>query len=75
MKANYPTNMENSHTDFSDHFHNIKNFVQVDRRFKIPKNSFIFPCLRPRNILGDRKFFQVAKMNVNKCQNIVLKFQ
>jgi hypothetical protein len=75
MKVNYPTNMENSHTDFSDHFHNIKNFLQVDRRFKISKNRYIFPCLRLRKILGDRKFFQVAKMNVNKCQNIVLKFQ
>ncbi len=75
MKVNYPTNMENNHTDFSDHFHNIKNFVQVDRRFKISKNRFIFPCLRPRKILVDRKFFQVAKLNTYKCQIIVLKFQ
>jgi hypothetical protein len=57
MKVNYPTNMENSHTDFSDHFHNIKNFVQVDRRFEISKNRFIFPFLRPRKILSDRKNF------------------
>jgi hypothetical protein len=56
MKVNYPTNKENTHTDFSDNFHNIKNFVQVDRRFKISKNSF-FPFLRSRKILGDRKIF------------------
>ncbi len=55
MKVNYPTNMKNTHTDFSDHFHNIKNFVQVDQRFKISKNRFIFPFLCPRKILGDRK--------------------
>ncbi len=57
MKVNYPSNMENSHTDFSDHFHNMKIFVQVDGRFKISKNRFIFPFLRPRKILGDRKIF------------------
>jgi hypothetical protein len=57
MKVNYPTNMKNSHTDFSDNFHNIENFVQVDRRFKISKNRFIFPFLRRRKILGVRKIF------------------
>jgi hypothetical protein len=30
MKVNYPTNKENTRMDFSDNFHNIKNFVQVD---------------------------------------------
>ncbi len=75
MKVNYPTNMKNIHKDFSANFHNIKNFVQVDRRFEISKNRFIFPFLRPRKILGDRKFFQVAKINTYKCQIIVLKFQ
>jgi hypothetical protein len=43
MKFNYPTNMENSHTDSFDHFHNIKNFVQVDRRFEISKNRYKIP--------------------------------
>ncbi len=75
MKVIYPTNMKNTHKDFSDHFHNIKNFVQVDRRFQISKNRFIFPFLRSRKILGDRKIFQVAKINTYKCQIIMLKFQ
>ncbi len=30
IKANYPTNQENTSEDFSDNFHNIKKFVQVD---------------------------------------------
>jgi hypothetical protein len=61
MKVNYTTNKENTHTDFSDNFHNIKNFVQVDRRFKISKNSFIFPFLRSRKILGDWKISKLLK--------------
>jgi hypothetical protein len=67
--------MENSHTDFSDHFHNIKNFVQVDRRFKISKNRFMlrFFALEKSSVIG--KIFQVAKINTYKCQIIVLKFQ
>jgi hypothetical protein len=30
MKVNYHTNKINTQMDFSDNFHNIKNFVQVD---------------------------------------------
>jgi hypothetical protein len=36
MKVNYPTNKENTPEDFSDNFHNIKNFVQVDLSEKPP---------------------------------------
>ncbi len=57
IKVNYPTNKRNTQMDFSDNFHNIKNFVQVDRRFKISKNCFIFPFRGPRKIIGDRKIF------------------
>jgi hypothetical protein len=34
IKVNYPTNKENTPEDFSYNFHNIKNFVQVDRFLK-----------------------------------------
>ncbi len=30
MKVNYPTKKKNTPKDFSDNFHNIKLFVQVD---------------------------------------------
>ncbi len=30
IKVNYPTDKENTQMDFSDNFHNIQNFVQVD---------------------------------------------
>jgi hypothetical protein len=61
MKVNYPTNKENTLMDFSHNFHNIKNFVQVDGRLKISKNSFIFPFFRSRKIVGDRKIFPSCK--------------
>ncbi len=67
--------MKNTHTDFSDDFHNIKNFVQVDRRFKISKAAlfFRFFAVEKSSVIG--KFFQVAKINTYKCQIIMLKFQ
>jgi hypothetical protein len=34
IKIKYPTNKENTPEDFSHNFHNIKNFVQVDRFLK-----------------------------------------
>jgi hypothetical protein len=45
MKINYPTNKKNTRMDFSDNFHNIKLFVQVDhieKNIKNPLNFFVF---------------------------------
>ncbi len=33
MKINYPTNKRNTQMDFSDNFHNIKNFVHCSRKY------------------------------------------
>jgi hypothetical protein len=51
MKGNkLITNKENTRMDFSDNFHNIKNFVQVDHFEKILKIPLIFPVLLlPKN--------------------------
>jgi hypothetical protein len=50
MKVNYPTNEENIQMDFSDNFHNIKKFVQLDhfkkKNEKLP-NFFFMPL--PKN--------------------------
>ncbi len=46
MKVNYPTNNKNTPMDFSDNFHNIKNFFQVDRIEKIMKNHLNFSFCR-----------------------------
>ncbi len=46
MKVNYPTNNKNTQMDFSDNFHNIKNFVQVDDIEKIMKSRFKFSFCR-----------------------------
>jgi hypothetical protein len=35
MKVNYPTDKKNTTEDFSNNFHNIKNFVQADHLEKI----------------------------------------
>jgi hypothetical protein len=46
MKVNDPTNKKNTHKDFSDHFHNIENFVQVEHlkeNFEKPLHFFVFP--------------------------------
>jgi hypothetical protein len=75
MKVNYPTNMENSHTDFSDNFHNIKISYKLTDVSKFRKTAlfFRFFALEKSSVIG--KFFQVAKINTYKCQIIVLKFQ
>jgi hypothetical protein len=63
MKVNYPTNKKNTHKDFSDNFHNIKNFVQVDHFKKFTKNRLIFPIFRSRKTAGGRKIFKMGKIN------------
>ncbi len=71
MKVNYPTNNKNTQMDFSDNFHNIKNFVQVDhieKKMKIRLNSF-FATLKKTAAVG--KIFQSPKFNVYKYQIIV----
>jgi hypothetical protein len=70
MKVKYPANKKNTHKDFSDHFRNIKNFVQVEHLNESLKNRLIFTSYRSRKIAGGRKNFQVAKMNSYKCQII-----
>jgi hypothetical protein len=46
MKINYPNNKKNIRMDFSDNFHNIKLFVQVDHIEKNIKNPLNFPFLQ-----------------------------
>jgi hypothetical protein len=62
MKVNYRTNTENSPKNFSDHFHNIKNFDQLDHLEKIIKNSLIFLCAAPKKPLTARIFCRPAKL-------------
>ncbi len=65
MKVNYPTNKENTQMDFSDNFHNIKNFVQVDHLKKRTKNLLIFfSCRSPKSAVG-WKNFPIGK---NECK-------
>jgi hypothetical protein len=64
MKANYPTNNKNTQMDFSDNFHNIKNFVQVDHIEKIMKNRLIFSFCRFQKNAGHRNFLKIIK---NEC--------
>jgi hypothetical protein len=48
--------------DFSDNFHNIKNFVQVDHIEKIMKSRLIFSvCFSQKNASG-RKIFPITKI-------------
>jgi hypothetical protein len=61
MKVNYPTNKKNIPKDFSDNFHNIKKFVQVDHSKKIVKNRFIFSLSRSRKNAGGQKIFPTMK--------------
>jgi hypothetical protein len=42
MKVNYPTNKKSTHKDFSDNFHNIENFVQVEHLKESLKNRLFF---------------------------------
>ncbi len=62
MKFNYPTNKKNTPEDFSDNFHNIKNFVQVDHFKKFTKNRLIFPIFHSRKTAGGRKIFKMGKI-------------
>ncbi len=55
MKVNYPTDKKNTHKDFSDNFHNIENFVQVEHLKKSLKNRLISPLYRSRKTAGGRK--------------------
>jgi hypothetical protein len=50
MKVNYPTNKKNTHKDFSDNFHKIENFVQVDHLKKVwnPPHFLVFPLQENR---------------------------
>jgi hypothetical protein len=64
MKVNYPNNKRNTQMDFSDNFHNIKNFVQVDHFENISKNLVISSFDRSRKTAGDRKNFAITK---NEC--------
>jgi hypothetical protein len=50
--------------DFSDNFHNIKNFVQVDYFENIQKNRSIFSSQRSRKAAVGRKNFSISK---NEC--------
>ncbi len=65
MKVNYPTNKENTPLDFSDNFHNIKKFVQVDH-FKKRTKSHVFLSLRRylKTAVG-RKKIRIGK---NECK-------
>jgi hypothetical protein len=63
MKVNYPTDKENTRMDFSDNFHNIKNFVQVDHLEKNIKNPLNFFLYRSRKMAGVQKNFPAAKNN------------
>jgi hypothetical protein len=62
MKVNYPTDKKNTPEDFSDNFHNIKNFVQVDHFKKFTKNRLIFPIFRSQKTAGGRKNFMMGKI-------------
>jgi hypothetical protein len=64
MKVNYPTNKENTRMDFSDNFHNIKNFVQVDqleKNINHPLNFSLLPLQENGRVVG--KISQVVKTN------------
>jgi hypothetical protein len=74
IKLNYAADKKNTPEDFSDNFHHIKYFLQVDHlEKKILKNSLIFPIFSSRKIAG--KFSRWAKSITYKCQITVLKFQ
>jgi hypothetical protein len=63
MKVNYLTDKKNTHTDFSDHFHNIENFVQVGHLEKSLKTRLIYTSYNycSRKIAGGRKFAKWQK--------------
>jgi hypothetical protein len=70
MKVNYPTNKKNTHKDFSDNFHNIENFVQVDHLKESLKAASFLLLITPEEPPVAGKIFQVAKMNSYRCQII-----
>jgi hypothetical protein len=57
MKINYSTNKKNTRMDFSDNFHNIKLFVQVDHIEKNIQNSLNFSFLQLQENSRGRKNF------------------
>jgi hypothetical protein len=61
MKVNYPTNNKNTQMDFSDNFHIIKNFVQVDHFENILENRSIFSFHRSKKYTDGLKFFSTDK--------------
>ncbi len=61
MKVKYPNNKRNTQMDFSDNFHNIKNFVQVDHFEKNFKNLVISSFDRSRKTTGGQKNFAITK--------------
>jgi hypothetical protein len=61
MKVKYPKNKRNTQMDFSDNFHNIKNFVQVDHFEKNSKNLVISSFDRSRKTTGGQKNFAITK--------------
>jgi hypothetical protein len=75
MKVNYPTNKKNTRMDFSDNFHNIKNFVQVDhieKNINHPLYFFLFTAPGKWPVVG--KISQPVKTNTNTCQILMIKF-
>jgi hypothetical protein len=55
MKINYPINKRNTQIDFSDNFHNVKNFVQVVHFENISKNRSIISFHRSRKYANGLK--------------------
>jgi hypothetical protein len=47
MKVNYPTNKKYTHKEFSDHFHNIENFIQLTDVSKFRKTALFFHFSAP----------------------------
>jgi hypothetical protein len=75
MKVNYPSNKENTRMDFSDNFHNIKLFVQVDHLEKKINHSLNFSRFAaPKKPPMFRKISRLVKTNTNTCQILMLKF-
>jgi hypothetical protein len=62
IKVNYSTDKENTQMDFSDNFHNIQNFVQVEQLGKILKNRLMFSLFRFQKNTGVRKNFPITKI-------------
>jgi hypothetical protein len=61
MNVSYPNDKRNIQMDFSDNFHNIKNFVQVGHLENISKNLVISSFDRSRKTTGGGKNFAITK--------------